>query len=42
MLLKCGIEISSAKARLNWSHKRAMATWEVAYGKILDLLFRTW
>ena len=36
MLLKRGIEIGS----VNWLHKRAI--WEVANGKILDLLFRCW
>ena len=34
MLLKCGMEISSAKTKLNWLHKLALAMWEVANGKI--------
>ena len=36
MLLKCGIEIRSATT---WLRNWAMAMWEVANGKILDLLF---
>ena len=39
MLLQCGIEISGAKASLNWLRKWAMVMWEVANCKILVLLF---
>ena len=42
MLLKCGIEVSSAKTELNWLQKCAMAMWEVAQDKISVLLFTSW
>ena len=39
MILKRDVEIRSAKSRLNWLNKWAMATLEVANGKISVLLF---
>ena len=42
MLLKRGIEITSAKTCLNWLHIWAMAMWEVGNGKISVLLFTSW
>ena len=42
MLLKCSIEISCAKTSSKWLRKWAMATWEVANGKISFLLFTSW
>ena len=40
MLLKCGIEISSAKTWLNWLYKREMAMWKMANCNISILLFK--
>ena len=44
MLLKRGVEIRSAKTRLNWLNKWAMAMLEVANGKISVIykLHSTW